>query len=99
MLKQLSSVPCPAADLSCTDDYTANAIPNRYYTGLPGGQVIQPTLNPIATSYQPRVRTTPPQCSPKHPAGIMKHASQQQNHVGDAPLWWQRRRDVAFGTT
>ena len=36
-------------------DYTANALPNRYYTGLPGGTVIQPTLSPIATSYQPRV--------------------------------------------
>ncbi|CAK0731582.1 hypothetical protein CVIRNUC_000014 [Coccomyxa viridis] len=41
-------------DLTYSDDYTADAIANRYYTGQQGGQVIQPTLNPIATSYQPR---------------------------------------------
>ena len=58
VVKQLSKGPWRAADLTYTDDYTANAVANRYYTGLPGGQVIQPTLNPIATSYQPRVRTS-----------------------------------------
>ena len=43
------------ADLTYSDDYTADAVANRYYTGQQGGQVIQPTLNPIATSYQPQV--------------------------------------------
>ena len=46
---------CPPADLTYSDDYTADALPNRVYTGLPLGLPISQTLNPIATSYQPRV--------------------------------------------
>ena len=42
-------------DLTYADDYTADGLPNRFYTGAQFGQVIQPTLNPIATSLQPRV--------------------------------------------
>jgi hypothetical protein len=51
MMKSL----CQNADLAYVDDYTADGLPNRYYTGLPLGTPISPTLNPIATSYQPRV--------------------------------------------
>lgn len=46
-------------DLTYSDDYTADQLPNRFYTGAYLGQVIQPTLNPIATSYQPRVKPKP----------------------------------------
>ncbi len=46
----------PTTDLTYSDDYTADALPNRVYTGLPLGLPISQTLNPIATSYQPRVR-------------------------------------------
>ena len=42
-------------DLTYSDDYTADATPNRFYTGAQFGVPISPTLNPIATSYQPRV--------------------------------------------
>ncbi len=77
----------PGADLSYTDDYTANALPNRYYTGLPGGQVIQPTLSPIATSYQPRVRHSSPQMYPtQSSAGIIIHYLRHyQSQARDAP--------------